>query len=240
MKATKITIFIMISLMAMSFTYGVITVQYEVFPYELLRKIKQSVGLTIKTELSHSGYYYRKKSFFEQFGKHDYDVVFIGDSLTDGAEWEDLFPSLKIANRGISGDRTDGILKRLENIYATSAEKAFIMVGINDFFSGVPVNDVFANYKTIVDRLTSHRMKIYIQSTILAGQRYPALNSKILELNEKLQRLADESESVTYIDLNAGLSTDLSLNPRYSEDGIHLNGKGYSVWKKMIVDYIPK
>lgn len=221
----------------MSFLYGVITAQYKVFPFDLLRSIKQAIGLTEK-KLSYSDYYYRKKSFFEQFGQRNYDVVFIGDSLTDGAEWKDLFPYLKIANRGISGDRTDGLLKRLDSIYSTSAEKAFIMIGVNDFFSGVSVNDVFKNYKTIVKKIVSHRIKTYIQSTIFAGQRYQALNSKVLKLNRKLQTLAVESDFVTYIDLNEGLSSNFSLNPIYSSDGIHLNAKGYSVWKKRIESYV--
>jgi len=111
----------------LSFTYGVVTVQYKVFPFEQIRSIKQTVSPSPSPR--YSDYFYHKKSFFEQHGEHNYDVVFIGDSITDGAEWEDLFPSLKIANRGIGGDRTDGVLKRLDSIYSTSASRAFIMIG---------------------------------------------------------------------------------------------------------------
>jgi len=79
-------------------------------------------------------------SFYEQHGNHDYDIVFIGDSLTDSAEWEDLFPSSNIANRGIGGDRTNGVLKRMNSIYSTNASKAFIMLGINDLKFGSNIN----------------------------------------------------------------------------------------------------
>lgn len=179
-----------------------------------------------------------KKSFFEQHGEHNYDLVFIGDSITDGAEWEDLFPNLKIANRGIGGDRTDGVLKRLESIYSTSADRAFIMIGINDFNSGMSVDEVFENYKTIVSQLVEHGMKVYIQSTIFAGKRLDKLNPKIEALNERLSLFATTKESITYIDLNAGLAKNSLLNPIYSRDDVHLNGNGYAVWKSIIRPYI--
>ena len=44
------------------------------------------------------------------------DVVMIGDSLTDGAEWREIFPDQKIVNRGIDSDTTDGVLARLDEI----------------------------------------------------------------------------------------------------------------------------
>lgn len=171
----KFNKFIVIAVCAslLSFTYGVVTVQYKIFPFEQLRAIKQIASP------SHSDYFYHKKSFFEQHGGHNYDVVFIGDSITDGAEWEDLFPTLTIANRGIGGDRTDGVLKRLDSIYSTSADRAFIMIGINDFNSGMSVDEVFLNYKTIVNKLVEHGMAVYIQSTIFAGKRLEKLNTKI-------------------------------------------------------------
>lgn len=159
--------------MIFSFLYGVITVQYKIFPFDQLRAIKQLVSPSPSPSPSpsYSDYFYQKKSFFEQHGGRQYDVVFIGDSITDGAEWEDLFPSLKIANRGIGGDRTDGVLKRMDSIYSTNARKAFIMIGINDFGGGAEVNDVVENYKSIISNLVAHGMQTYVQSTILAGNR---------------------------------------------------------------------
>lgn len=218
----------------LSFTYGVVTVQYKIFPYEKLREIKQLVS----SGQNHSGYYYNKTSFYDQNGRHDYDLVFIGDSITDIAEWEDLFPSLKIANRGINGDTTGGVLDRLDSIYSTNANRAFIMIGVNDFVSGMSVNEVFENYKAIVNRLVAHEMNVYIQSTILTGMRYKELNTKIADLNERLMLLSTKQHSITYIDLNAGLSKNSILNPMYSMDDTHLNGKGYAVWKDIISPYV--
>ncbi len=222
--------------MLVAFTYGMMTVQYKIFPFKQVVSIVKVISS--KTSLKHSDYFYHKKSFFEQHGAHNYDAVLIGDSLTDDAEWQDLFPSLKLANRGIDGDRTNGILKRLEGIYSTSAPKAFIMIGINDFSWGKSVDEVFNNYKIIVHKLVDKKMDVYIQSTILAGKQKKGLNKKVTLLNEHLQVLAKQTESITYIDLNAGLATDSLLNAKFTRDGIHLNGDGYAVWKERLKPYI--
>ena len=151
--------------MLLSFLYGAITIQYKILPYGFLKSIMQRLGSGPGQSPSHSDYFYERKSFFEQHGGHQYDVVFIGDSITDAAEWEDLFPSLKIANRGIKGDRTDGVLERMDSIYSTNAGKAFIMIGVNDFGNGAKVNDVVENYKRIINNLVAHGMQTYVQST---------------------------------------------------------------------------
>ena len=230
MKFNKLSALVICTSILLSFIYGALTVQYKIFPSEYFKAINQKP--------IYSDYFYHKKSFFEKHGDHDYDVVFIGDSITDYAEWEDMFPSIKIANRGISGDRTDGILKRLDSIYSTSADRAFIMIGTNDFSLGISVDEVFENYRAIATKLSEHGMKIYIQSTILGGKLLENRNTKIVELNNKLQLLATQSNLITFIDLNAGLSKDYLLNPMYSRDGLHLNGKGYAVWKGIISSYV--
>ncbi len=236
MRSRKTLVLGICAILVFSFLYGVMTVQYKIFPFEQLGALKQLVIPTPSP--SYSDHFYHKKSFFEQHGGHDYDVVFIGDSITEDAEWEDLFPSLKIANRGISGDRTDGVLKRLDSIYSTNAKKAFIMIGINDFSAGAEVNDVLENYKSIVSNLVAHGMQPYVQSTILAGNRRAELNIKIMALNDQLKKMTAENKTVTYIDLNAGLAKGLVLDSKYSEDGVHLNGSGYAVWKDTIKSYL--
>lgn len=218
--------------MIFSFLYGVITVQYKIPPFHQLKAIKQ-----LATP-NYSDYFYCKKTFFERHGNHQYDVVFIGDSITEMAEWEDLFPSIKIANRGICGDTTDGVLRRMDSIYSTKARKAFIMIGINDFCAGTEVNDIVEYYKSIISCLVAHKMQTYVQSTILAGHQKAELNKKIMALNDQLQKMADENKSFTYIDLNKGLARNSVLCSEYSRDGVHLNGIGYAVWKDIIKRYI--
>lgn len=218
----------------LSFLYGIATIRYRLFPYEQLKGIERIINL--KPRLSDR--YYERKSFFAQHGRNNYDVVFVGDSLTQRAEWEDLFPAIEIANRGIGTDRTDGVLQRLESISNTNAKKAFVMIGTNDFGLGRSVDQVYENYREIVTTLVASGMTVYIQSTILAGKEMASRNADIIALNSRLQGLAEENDSLTYIDLNAGLARDAYLSPAYTRDGIHLTGEGYAVWKEMIMRYL--
>ncbi len=116
-----------------------------------------------------------------------------------------------------------------------------MMIGINDICRGKSVDEIFANYKKIVTKLVDNGMELYTQSTILAGRpgkRWERYNKKIMVLNERLQVLAQQTDSVTYIDLNVGLTQDSLLKTAYSLDGMHLNGDGYAIWKEIITPYI--
>ena len=230
--------FLLVASIISSLIYGAATIQYKLFPYEYLSSINRLIISNYGSNSLYSDYYYHKKSFFEQHGNHDYDVVFIGDSITDSAEWEDLFPATKIANRGIGGDKTAGVLKRMDSIYSTHARKAFIMIGINDLKSRREIDEIMKNYKIIVSNLVGHGMHTYIQSILFTDNKRSRLNKRINILNNNLKKLSINNDRITYIDLNSGLTRNFALGEEFSRDGIHLNGEGYKVWKKIIENHI--
>jgi lysophospholipase L1-like esterase len=232
-----------------AYGYGLVTVQYRIYPFSILKHIKDMViademacapkGTDKKLKAGkkkHLAYYNDRKSFFEVNGTTS-DIVMIGDSITDGAEWNELFPKLSIVNRGISGDTTQGVLDRMGSIYSTNAKKAFIMIGVNDLGHHIPVEDIFQNYQQIVFKLKQRSITPYIQSTLLTGNKHAHHNKDIVKLNVKLKKLC-EAECITYIDLNEALSENGKLKDAFSADDIHLNGKAYSVWKYSIKPYI--
>ena len=251
MKSCRFVIIAVCASVIFSFTYGVLSAHYQIFPYGLMkatwllvehedvRLMKRKRSITRKNTI----YYKTRVSLFEKLRANDYDIVFVGDSLTDRAEWQASFPMIKIANRGISGDSTRGISERLDSIFSTSASTAFVMMGVNDLMAGIAVNKVFDNYQDIVSELADHGLTVYIQSTILSGnpkKNSRSLNDKILALNVRLQKLANETKSVFFIDLNAVLAPGLMLNEAYTLDGIHLNGNGYVKWNELIQPYLTR
>ena len=65
-------------------------------------------------------------------------------------------------------------------------------------------------------------------------------NSDIIELNKGIVLIA-QKYSLTYVDLFDLLKTDNNeLNMDFSFDGLHLNGNGYLIWKKAIIEYVNK
>lgn len=167
------------------------------------------------------------------------DVVMVGDSITSAGEWSEIFPNVKIANRGISGETAEDILLRMNTILSVRPNKAFVMVGINDIYDGQSVDQIYKNYVDIVEQLRAHHITVYIQSTIecsiqTCGNRL----YKVRELNTRLKDYANE-RGIPYINLNAALSSaQQGLLPEYTYDGMHLKASGFVQWKHAIAPYI--
>jgi len=231
-----------------AYGFGLITGRYQIFPYRQIKNLKNVVyadnvyaskkkSLKAGKEKSFENYYSDKKSFFKVNGSKA-DVVMIGDSITDGAEWNELFSNISIVNRGISGDTTKGVLNRMDYIYSTNAKKAFIMIGVNDLSRNASLDEVCSNYEKIISQFKQHGIMPYIQSVLFLGDKHADMNKDILKLNLKLQKLS-EKENIVFIDLNKVLSENGKLKKSYSsEDDIHLNGDGYYAWKNSIKKYI--
>ncbi|WP_407730816.1 GDSL-type esterase/lipase family protein [Pseudomonas helleri] len=215
----------------LSMAYGASAVKFGLFPYPQIVSIKHN-----STEEVRSPYYYGKKSFFEVNGK-EYPIVMVGDSITDQPDWNELLVHTDIANRGIGGDTTEGILLRMDSIYSTGAKKTFVMAGINDITHSKDIDIVFDNYKNILRLLNDRGMNPHIQSTLLTGKSMAKYNGEVLKLNQKLFEYAKEN-NIPYIDLNAVLSVNGFLADEFTTDGVHLTGKAYELWGREISQYM--
>ena len=115
-----------------------------------------------------SEYNLRRRTLFEVLPVLSSDIVFLGNSITDGCEWAELFNNRHIKNRGISGDRSGWLLERLDPIIEGHPKKLFLMIGINDLISGASPDEVLANIGRLIDRFQaeSRWTKIYVQSIL--------------------------------------------------------------------------
>lgn len=78
-----------------------------------------------QTERKYSTYYYQRASLFEQLPTSSDDILFIGNSITDGGEWSELFQNPHVKNRGISGDTTwESMIESLSSL-KESLHKSF-------------------------------------------------------------------------------------------------------------------
>jgi len=188
-------------------------------------------------------YYDQRESLFEILPKDSSEIIFIGNSITNGCEWSELFENPQIKNRGIGSDKTAGILLRIEKTIESKPKKIFILIGINDLSANIPIENVVNNYKQIISKIkiASPMTKVYIQSVLPINNKFYkgiATNERIKILNAKLQVIADEYQS-TYIDLFSHfINSEGSMSEKYSNDGLHLLGGGYLVWKSLIEKYV--
>jgi hypothetical protein len=90
-------------------------------------------------------------------------VVMLGDSITQRGEWSELLGEV-VANRGLGGDTTRDVLARVASVPA-SAEKIFVMVGVDDLAGAHrPALDVAADTRRIVQALSPR--KVVVQSVL--------------------------------------------------------------------------
>ncbi|XVJ67475.1 MAG: sialate O-acetylesterase [Lacibacter sp.] len=188
-------------------------------------------------------YYDQKLSMFEQMPTPKNCIVWLGDSITDGGEWSELFPNYNTMNRGISSDNTFGILNRLHEVIRRKPKKVFILIGINDISKNIPDEVILRNYRNIVDslQLQTPVTKIYVQSILPTNNKYTQFKNHqnktehILYINQALKKLCEE-RNIQYVNLyDAFLDTEQNLNPLYTNDGLHLTGEGYRRWKEVLL-----
>lgn len=232
-KTLKYVVVILFSISILG--YGFMIGKYNYFPYNQIREVKKIVTGESSTA-SYSNYYHNKESFFSSHDNGSVDLIFLGDSLTDIGEWNEVFPSKKSINRGINGDTTSGVIDRLGSITSLNPTKIFIMLGVNDLMQGQTVDNTLKNYIFIIKNLKDRGFDVYIQSTLLANH-FNADNSKIDKLNNELMAFCHEN-NIPFIDLNKSLSENGKLRSDLTIDGIHLNGKGYDIWKNELSNII--
>ena len=148
----------------------------------------------------------QKTDFFERYPVQPGDIVFAGDSITDGARWDELFPNLPVKNRGVNADTTTALLQRLGNITSHQPAAIFLLIGTNDlpWFAHRRTDKIMESYRDIIDKIKdeSPKTRIFIQSILPRARNYAR---GIRQLNLELQNLAARS-GCTYIDLHSSFS----------------------------------
>lgn len=195
----------------------------------------------------YSAYYYQRASLYERLPIDSTDIVFLGNSITDGGEWAELFRNCHVKNRGISGDRTTGIYERLNTILPGKPKKIFLMIGVNDLQHGASADSVINGILRIANRIAkdSPKTMLYIQSILPVNNqfgKFPMHTNKgaaIVEINNRI-KLFCGNENLVFIDLYTAFKNegDEKLNPQYTNDGLHLMGAGYLLWVKLVSKYI--
>ena len=109
MRNSLSKVFIITILPIFTFVYGVGVGHLHLFPFKYMSAIKSSI-ITSKQKNNGLNQEQRRISLFEEFNPKP-DIVFLGDSLTELGLWNEFFPTVKLANRGVGGDTTKDVLK---------------------------------------------------------------------------------------------------------------------------------
>ncbi|MCB2218904.1 MAG: G-D-S-L family lipolytic protein [Bacteroidetes bacterium] len=172
------------------------------------------------------------------------DIVFLGDSLTEGFNLRKYFGRDDLRNRGISGSTTDQILYRLEGIIKGKPHKVLLMAGVNDLFQGSDPHEITTNIHKIADQLVAGTpsTKIYIMSVLPVNEQKLLIESNInmlvYELNDLIRKLCKKLD-MGFIDLHRDfINSTGQLDSIYTFDGVHLNEKAYHHWAQLIESFL--
>jgi lysophospholipase L1-like esterase len=181
--------------------------------------------------------YERAVSLFAADPITNKDVVFLGDSITESFPLSTLFPDVAIKNRGISGDTTAGVLKRLDQVTAVQPHQIFLMIGTNDLGFGYPKETAIANYDEILRRITQEApdTQVFVQSILPRHKRYAA---DINDVNKEIASLAEKYTCV-YVDLFPTFADEAGgIRAEFSSDDLHLSNAGYAQWQQRIAPFV--
>ncbi|MEG4944618.1 SGNH/GDSL hydrolase family protein [Microcoleus sp. F4-D5] len=172
--------------------------------------------------------------------------VLAGDSLSMWFPTKLLPPDRIWLNQGISGETSVGLLKRLQLFDRTAPDTVFVMIGINDLLRGASDEGILDAQRQIIrDLRWAHpKAQVVVQSILPhSGEqatwenrdRLLAIpNSRIRAINRRLKEIAS-SENVLYLDLHPLFAdADGNLLTELSTDGLHLNDRGYLVWRSAL------
>ena len=178
------------------------------------------------------------------------DLVFIGDSITQGWEgrgkgvWKKFYGERNAVNLGIGGDRTQHVIWRLDhgNLAGISPKLAVLMIGTNNSGSNTP-EQIAEGITVIVDQL---KKKTPQTKLLLLGvfPRGATPEDQRRQVNEKtnaiVAKLADD-EQVFYLDIGKGfLQDDGTLTREIMPDLLHLSEQGYTIWAESIEPQVVK
>jgi lysophospholipase L1-like esterase len=200
---------------------------------------------TIDSAVRPGGYKLRVE-LFKSYPNSKKDIIFVGNSITQGVDWAELLQNKYARNRGISGDITYGVLERLDEIIEGKPAKVFVLIGINDIEHNIPDTLIVNNYRRIITRIKteSPKTKIYFHTLLPVNNEFTQFkkhynkDEHILFVNTELKKIAAE-ENITLIDLHPHfLDASNKLDKRYTVDGLHLNAEGYKVWAEILKQYL--
>lgn len=175
-------------------------------------------------------YYAEKLIAYEnenaEFEDYDADVAFLGDSLTDGYDLKKYFPQFVCVNRGISGETTVGLEKRLQvSVYDLKPKVVVMLIGANN------MDTMLENYEDILiglrDNLPETKV-VLLSLTAMGGEKWGRKN-QLAAYNNVSIKLLSEKYGFYYVDLFSALY-DVNTGEVYegfTVDGGHFTHEGY-------------
>lgn len=171
------------------------------------------------------------------------NILFLGDSITEGFDFKKHLPEYHISNKGIWGVSSQELYDKIDKLwFKNSFKQVFLCVGTNDLTRKIPHGTILANlvhiYLKCLEYNKGNITQFYFASVFPVKKLENRDNDDVDELNHKIHIQATRM-GCDYLHLNPFFKAgDGELNMNYSDDGLHLNAEGYQLWAKLLKNLI--
>lgn len=188
----------------------------------------------------------QRSTLFDIIMPDSTSIVMLGNSLTNGCEWHELLGMTNVLNRGISGDTTADINARLSSVIAGKPAKIFLMSGVNDISHDLSAEEVANDIIALVDRIRreSPSTRLYVQSLLPINNsfgRYKRVIGKEQVIRDVNTIISAEcaKRDIPFINIHSSMvDSEGNLKAEYTNDGLHLLGPAYLIWRDALLPYL--
>lgn len=169
-------------------------------------------------------------------------ILFLGNSITEMGNWGKLSGDTTVINRGIGGDITFGVLKRLDDVIKRKPSKIFLIIGINDIGKDIPDVVIAENIRRIIETLKtgSPETKIFLETILPVNSTVPNFpqhydkNEHVIAVNKLLPDVASRTNVQLIDTYSLFADPDGRMKKELTIEGLHVNQAGYLLWVKYL------
>jgi beta-glucosidase len=178
--------------------------------------------------------------------KGDIDLIFIGDSITQGWEqegktvWDEYYADRKALNLGFSGDRTENVIWRLQNGEVDGLQPKLVVLKIGTNNTGHRQDPPALTAKGVKAIIHELQGRVPSAEILLLGvlPRGETSEDPLRQINDKLNPMLEklgEKKGVHYLDIgSAFLDEEGHLSKEIMPDLLHLSPQGYAIWAEQM------
>lgn len=204
----------------------------------------------IKPEPRDGNWMKRHDSFNKRVKEGNVDLLFIGDSITQGWEgsgkmvWAERYSKRNAVNLGIGGDRTQHVLWRLDNgnVEGIKPKLAVLMIGTNNSGSNTS-EEIAEGIKAIVQKLGKKlpETKVLVLAVFPRGADSKDARRQVNSKANAIAASLADGKRVFFLDIGPKfLAEDGTLSKEIMPDLLHLSPKGYQIWADSIESEVAK
>ncbi|WP_235299214.1 GDSL-type esterase/lipase family protein [Portibacter marinus] len=151
----------------------------------------------------------------------------------------DVFPNYKTANHGFGGSQMHELLYYLDDLVIQyNPDIILIYEGDNDLSAGKTIEQIMLTTEAVVDKIKDAlpEAEIYFISPKPSLARWN-LEQEYVDLNGKMKSYSEQTQNVHFIDVWFPMLNENGkpMEDIFIEDGLHMNQKGYEIWKSVIL-----